>query len=95
MYHFGRKDKLAVKSLEKAVLFICHGIYFAKRIKTAKKSDLSRKGSIDEKIIGLVDFINNQNCYVTTSSCSGRISVFTNSVSTLNDCYITLVKLIW
>ncbi|GFU37703.1 tRNA wybutosine-synthesizing protein 3 homolog [Nephila pilipes] len=41
-----------------------------------KKEDLSRKGSIDEKIVELVNFINTQECYVTTSSCSGRTSVF-------------------
>ncbi|KAG8196166.1 hypothetical protein JTE90_007896 [Oedothorax gibbosus] len=44
-----------------------------------QKSDLSRKGSIDAKIVELVNFINKEDCYVTTSSCSGRISVFTNS----------------
>ncbi|GIY18597.1 tRNA wybutosine-synthesizing protein 3 homolog [Caerostris darwini] len=44
-----------------------------------KKIDLSKKGSIDDKIIDLVNFINDQECFVTTSSCSGRTSVFVHS----------------
>ncbi len=40
------------------------------------KSDLSRKGSVDEPIKSLVDFINSQPIYYTTSSCSGRVVVF-------------------
>ncbi|KAI8491543.1 tRNA methyltransferase tyw3 [Branchiostoma belcheri] len=39
-------------------------------------ADLSRKGSIDEPIVELVNFINGQEVLFTTSSCSGRISVF-------------------
>lgn len=38
--------------------------------------DLSRKGSIDEAIVELVNFINQQNDYFTTSSCSGRLILF-------------------
>lgn len=38
--------------------------------------DLSPKGSVDEPIRELIDEINNLNGLVTTSSCSGRISVF-------------------
>ena len=41
------------------------------------KDDLSRKGSVDQPIIGLVDHINALDQYYTTSSCSGRIIVFT------------------
>ncbi|GFY77443.1 tRNA wybutosine-synthesizing protein 3 homolog [Trichonephila inaurata madagascariensis] len=51
-----------------------------------RKEDLSRKGSIDEKIVELVDFINAQDCYVTTSSCSGRISVFVPSEQRKKGC---------
>lgn len=40
--------------------------------------DMSRKGSIDEPILDLVSFINNQQNYFTTSSCSGRIIVVDN-----------------
>ncbi|CAH3014848.1 unnamed protein product [Porites evermanni] len=38
--------------------------------------DLSKKGSIDDQIIDLVKYINAQENFFTTSSCSGRISVF-------------------
>lgn len=40
------------------------------------KADLSRKGSVDEPIRELIHFINSQDSYYTTSSCSGRIVVF-------------------
>lgn len=39
-------------------------------------SDLSPKGSVDEAIKSLLDRINALEGIVTTSSCSGRISVF-------------------
>ena len=38
--------------------------------------DLSRKGSIDEPILALVQYINKSEHYFTTSSCSGRILIF-------------------
>lgn len=38
--------------------------------------DLSKKGNIDDQIIDLVQYINAKDNYFTTSSCSGRISVF-------------------
>ena len=41
-----------------------------------KYQDLSPKGSIDEPIRSLIGNINNLNGLVTTSSCSGRISVY-------------------
>lgn len=37
--------------------------------------DLSRKGSVDEAIKELVEFINSLDQYFTTSSCSGRVLV--------------------
>lgn len=42
--------------------------------------DHSYKGSIDLPILELVMFINNLNNYYTTSSCSGRISIFENGI---------------
>lgn len=45
--------------------------------------DLSKKGSIDDQIIDLVQYINAQENFFTTSSCSGRISVF-SEVGVLN-----------
>ena len=40
------------------------------------KADLSRKGSVDGPIRELIDYINAQDSFYTTSSCSGRIAVF-------------------
>ncbi|OWF53247.1 tRNA wybutosine-synthesizing protein 3 homolog [Mizuhopecten yessoensis] len=42
--------------------------------------DLSRKGSIDEEIVPLVQHINNHVNFFTTSSCSGRIIVFDDHI---------------
>ncbi|XP_052071987.1 tRNA wybutosine-synthesizing protein 3 homolog [Mytilus californianus] len=54
---------------------------FEKQKKSAVSGvDFSRKGSIDVKIIDLSLFINNQRDYFTTSSCSGRIILFDDSV---------------
>lgn len=38
--------------------------------------DLSRKGCIDDPIRELVEFINQDEDFVTTSSCSGRVMLF-------------------
>ena len=43
--------------------------------------DLSKKGSIDDQIMALVQYINAKDNYFTTSSCSGRISVFSEVTS--------------
>lgn len=40
------------------------------------KVDLSRKGSVDGPIRDLVEYINAQDSFYTTSSCSGRVTVF-------------------
>lgn len=39
--------------------------------------DRSKKGNVDKAIIPLIDLINKHSDYYTTSSCSGRISIFT------------------
>ena len=39
-------------------------------------TDLSPKGSVDDRIVNLIDRINKLEGIVTTSSCAGRISVF-------------------
>ena len=39
-------------------------------------TDLSPKGSVDDRIRGLIEIINGIDGVVTTSSCAGRISVF-------------------
>jgi tRNA wybutosine-synthesizing protein 3 len=41
-------------------------------------NDKSPKGSVDEKAKPIVNLINNSTKYFTTSSCSGRISVFSD-----------------
>lgn len=41
------------------------------------KKDKSKKGSVDEPIRGLIDTINSLEDFCTTSSCSGRILLFT------------------
>ena len=47
--------------------------------------DLSRKGSVDAPILDLVNFINAQPDFFTTSSCSGRTIVVDNvSLSTVS-----------
>jgi tRNA(Phe) wybutosine-synthesizing methylase Tyw3 len=46
--------------------------------------DLSRKGSVDEPIKELVDFINSLERYFTTSSCSGRIVVLADTPEEVN-----------
>lgn len=47
-----------------------------------EKEDVSRKGSIDAPIIELVEYINKQEDYYTTSSCSGRIILFSENTQT-------------
>lgn len=41
-----------------------------------ERADLSRKGAIDDVIVPLVEHINSQEMWYTTSSCSGRITVY-------------------
>ena len=40
------------------------------------RADYSKKGSIDSRIASLVEEINNKEEYYTTSSCSGRIIIY-------------------
>lgn len=44
-------------------------------------TDLSPKGSVDEAVRELVDEINKQDGFVTTSSCSGRVAVYLEGIS--------------
>ncbi|KAG0659019.1 tRNA methyltransferase tyw3 [Maudiozyma exigua] len=46
--------------------------------------DLSPKGTIDELCIPIMDLINSNSDMVTTSSCSGRISVFAEGTKNSN-----------
>ncbi|XP_068095312.1 tRNA wybutosine-synthesizing protein 3 homolog [Hyperolius riggenbachi] len=45
------------------------------KLQASQKSDLSKKGSVDKDIEETVRHINLQDCYFTTSSCSGRIII--------------------
>ena len=51
-------------------------VFNKQKEQTLSSVDLSRKGSIDEHIVELVDFINTSKEYFTTSSCSGRTIIF-------------------
>ena len=50
-------------------------LFANQKLAAFSSKDLSRKGSVDEPIRELVDFINSSDSYFTTSSCSGRIVV--------------------
>lgn len=60
--------------------------FFKEKTEVLQKHDLSRKGSIDSPIHDLVNFINSLNSYFTTSSCSGRTIVFSNTGSKKKGC---------
>lgn len=45
-------------------------------LKLQKELDKSKKGSVDEPIVELVDYINQTKDFCTTSSCSGRFAIF-------------------
>ena len=45
------------------------------------KPDKSKKGGVDEKLVPLINLINSHNDFYTTSSCSGRIMLFSDNDS--------------
>ncbi|XP_019812817.2 tRNA wybutosine-synthesizing protein 3 homolog [Bos indicus] len=45
------------------------------------KADLSRKGSVDEDVLEIVQLLNGQEQFFTTSSCAGRIILLDGSVN--------------
>ena len=47
--------------------------FYKEKEKFKTKLDLSRKGSVDEPIRKLIEFLNSHSDYYSTSSCSGRI----------------------
>lgn len=51
----------------------------------ANSPDASPKGSIDEICIPIMNLINNSKDMVTTSSCSGRVSVFLEGIKNVAD----------
>lgn len=45
-------------------------------VPSVEYKDASPKGSVDEEVRDLIDFVNALDGYVTTSSCAGRITVY-------------------
>ncbi|XP_043431228.1 tRNA wybutosine-synthesizing protein 3 homolog isoform X2 [Prionailurus bengalensis] len=45
------------------------------------KADLSRKGSVDEDVVELVQLLNEREQYFTTSSCAGRIILLDGNIN--------------
>ncbi|KAM6148318.1 tRNA wybutosine-synthesizing protein 3 homolog [Rhynchocyon petersi] len=45
------------------------------KVQCLSKADLSRKGSVDEDVVELVQLLNTRDQFFTTSSCAGRILI--------------------
>lgn len=58
----------------------------AEKARVLGRADLSRKGSVDEPIRELIGFINQQESYYTSSSCSGRVVLFSEVGVSLYRC---------
>ncbi|XP_055441449.1 tRNA wybutosine-synthesizing protein 3 homolog [Bubalus kerabau] len=56
------------------------------------KADLSRKGSVDEDVLEIVQLLNGQEQFFTTSSCAGRIILLDGSV---NGCEVQKQNCCW
>ena len=50
--------------------------FAADKARVLARVDLSRKGSVDAAISPLLGYLNGQDCYYSTSSCSGRLVVY-------------------
>lgn len=48
-------------------------LFYEHKRAVAAKMDLSNKGTVDDGVLELVEFLNNSPDYMTTSSCSGRV----------------------
>lgn len=62
--------------LEQNSRMACRSEFATDKARVLGQVDLSRKGSVDEPIAPLVEYLNSVENYYTTSSCSGRISAF-------------------
>jgi len=51
-----------------------------------KGNDKSRKGSIDAEIQDIVSLLNSQSDFITTSSCSGRVILFSPKLKEASNC---------
>ena len=63
------------------------------KIACLSQVDMSKKGSIDDQIVDLIKYINAKENYFTTSSCSGRISVFSEVCTLAKLSFLTNQKL--
>ena len=70
--------------MEQAQVFIDFG---PEKTRALSKVDLSRKGSVDEPIADLVDYLNSLEDFYTTSSCSGRLCVLQEVGCTITNPY--------
>ena len=52
------------------------GSFAADKARVLDQVDLSRKGSVDAAIAPLLDCLNAQSCFYSTSSCAGRLVLF-------------------
>ncbi len=57
-------------------VLVMSNVFDREKTRVLEKADLSRKGSVDAPIRGLVEAINAHSHHYTTSSCSGRTVVF-------------------
>lgn len=60
--------------------------FSSQKASALEKVDLSRKGSVDDAITPMVKLLNSTDEYYTTSSCSGRISMFSEVVTLIHYC---------
>lgn len=51
-------------------------LFDSRKRQVLQQADLSKKGSIDDYIVPLVESVNSNHNFVTTSSCSGRILIY-------------------
>ncbi|XP_008999746.1 tRNA wybutosine-synthesizing protein 3 homolog isoform X2 [Callithrix jacchus] len=51
------------------------------KVQCLSKADLSRKGSVDEDVVELVQFLNMRDQFFTTSSCAGRILLLDGGIN--------------
>ena len=52
------------------------GSFAADKARVLGQVDLSRKGSVDAAAVPLLEYLNAQDCFYSTSSCAGRLVLF-------------------
>ncbi|XP_066453887.1 tRNA wybutosine-synthesizing protein 3 homolog isoform X1 [Eleutherodactylus coqui] len=72
--HVGPSDRCFTSPTSESL-----GCFARWKLQASRKTDLSKKGSVDEDIKGIVRDINRQDAYFTTSSCSGRVVLLDES----------------